>query len=96
MLLARFTRVVALGGGGYSMDDTVRGWTLLFAELAGRELGGGYGGALGGVLLGDSSIEGSDLRDMRVYTTGPAAERVRENSQRLIEWYRSAIRPRLA
>jgi len=96
MLHARFPRIAALGGGGYSMDDTVRGWTLLFAELAGRELGGGYGGAIGGVLLGDASIEGSDLLDMRVYTTGPAADRIRESSGRTIDWYREAIRPRLA
>lgn len=96
MLLARFRRIVALGGGGYSTDDTVRGWTLLFAELAGRELGGGYGGAIGGVLLGDPSIEGSDLRDMRVYTTGPDGDRIREATGRLIDWYRGRIRPRLA
>jgi acetoin utilization protein AcuC len=96
MLHSRFPRIAALGGGGYSMESTVRGWTLLFAELAGREIGGGYGGAIGGVLLGDSSIEGSDLRDMRVYTTGRSAEAIRERSEALIEWYRGEIRPVLA
>jgi len=96
MLHSRFPRIAALGGGGYSMESTVRGWTLLFAELAGREIGGGYGGALGGVLLGDSSIEGGDLRDMRVYTTGRSADAIRERSEALIEWYRGEIRPVLA
>ena len=95
MLHARFPRIVALGGGGYNVHDCVRGWTMLWAELAGRELGGGYGGVIGGVLLGDAEIEGSDLRDMRVYTTGPEAERIRELSGRLVERYRTAIRPRL-
>ena len=75
------------------MENTIRGWTLLFAELAGRDIEGGYGGALGGVLLGDPSITGSDLRDMHVYTTGKAHEAIRERSEALIEWYRDEIRP---
>jgi acetoin utilization protein AcuC len=93
MLRSRFPRIAALGGGGYNVENAVRGWTLLFAELAGREIGGGYGGALGGVLLGDASIEGSDLRDMRVYTTGNAADAIRSRSEELVGWYREEIRP---
>ncbi len=93
MLRSRFPRIAALGGGGYNIGNTVRGWTLLFAELAGREMDGGYGGALGGVLLGDPSIAGSDLRDMHVYTTGKAHDEIRERSEALIEWYRGEIRP---
>jgi acetoin utilization protein AcuC len=95
MLHRRFPGIVALGGGGYNMDDVVRGWTMLWAELAGRDLGQGYGGAIGGVLLGDSSIEGSDLRDMRIYTTGPEAERIRAASEKTVAWYRNEIRDRL-
>ena len=93
LLRVRFPRIAALGGGGYNIENVVRGWTLLFSELAGREIGGGYGGALGGVLLGDPAIEGSDLRDMHVYTTGKAGDTVRERSEALVEWYRSEIRP---
>ncbi len=93
MLHSRFPRIAALGGGGYNMENAVRGWTLLFAELAGRDIGGGYVGALGGVLLGDPSIVGSDLRDMHVYTTGKMQEEIRERSEALIEWYRGDIRP---
>jgi acetoin utilization protein AcuC len=96
MLRSRFTRIAALGGGGYNMENAVRGWTLLFAELAGRELEEGYGGALGGVLLGDPSIVGSDLRDMHVYTTGKARDSIRERSEALVEWYLGEIRPILA
>jgi len=96
MLRSRFPRIAALGGGGYNMENAVRGWTLLFAELAGREIGGGYGGAVGGVLLGDPSIVGSDLRDMHVYTTGKAQDVIKERSEALVEWYRGEIRPILA
>jgi acetoin utilization protein AcuC len=93
MLRSRFPHIAALGGGGYNVAGTVRGWTLLWAELAGRQLGGGYGGALGGVLMGDPEIDESDLRDMHVYTSGPAAERVRTSSEMLVERYRRDIRP---
>ena len=96
LLRSQFPRIAALGGGGYNIENVVRGWTLLFTELTGREIDGGYGGALGGVLLGDPAIEGSDLRDMHVYTTGNAADSIRERSEALIEWYRSEIRPILA
>jgi len=87
--------IVALGGGGYSMDDTVRGWTLLWAELAGRDVGVDYGGLLGGVFLGDSSVEESDLRDMRVYTTGPDGDKAAAASEEAVGIYRERIRPAL-
>ncbi|MBN2185805.1 MAG: acetoin utilization protein AcuC [Candidatus Krumholzibacteriota bacterium] len=94
-LHGRFPRIMATGGGGYNMDDVVKGWTLLWAELAGIELGGGYGGALGGVFLGDSSIYGSDLRDMRIVTSGPRKEDMLRDADRKIAWYRENIRPYL-
>ena len=95
-LHSAFPRIVALGGGGYNMGDVVRGWTLLWAELAGVELDTGYGGALGGVLMGDASIDGSDLRDMQIVTSGPAKERLKEKAGELIGWYRGSIRPFIA
>ncbi|MBN1885870.1 MAG: acetoin utilization protein AcuC [Candidatus Krumholzibacteriota bacterium] len=92
----RFPRILALGGGGYRMDDVVRGWTLVWVELSGQVLDAGYGGALGGVFLGDPSIEGSDLRDMRLYTTGPVKERLGRMADRAIEQYRTQRRPLIA
>ncbi|MCK4538339.1 MAG: acetoin utilization protein AcuC [Candidatus Krumholzibacteria bacterium] len=94
-LHAAFPRILALGGGGYNMADVVRGWTLLWAELAGVELDSGYGGALGGVLLGDASIDGSDLRDMQLYTTGPAKEALRKHSESLVARFEKEIKPLL-
>ncbi len=95
ILHAAFPRIVALGGGGYNLDDVAKCWTLLWAELSGQELEDPYGGALGGVFLGDASLEGSDLRDMRSYTSGPVKEGLREKAERLIEHYRNRIRPLL-
>jgi len=91
-----FPRILALGGGGYNMGDVERGWTLLWAELAGLAIEGGYAGALGGVFLGDSSLPESDLRDMHAYTTGPDKERLVARARELIEHFEKEIRPLLA
>ena len=91
-----FPRILALGGGGYNMGDVERGWTLLWAELAGLPIEGGYAGALGGVFLGDSSLPESDLRDMHAYTTGPDKERLVARARELIEHFEKEIRPLLA
>ena len=88
-----YPRIVALGGGGYRMEDVIKGWTLVWAELSGIPLDDGYGGAVGGVLLGDSSIEGSDLRDMRHHTTGPVKEALVAGAERLIAHFHDKIRP---
>lgn len=78
------------------MGDVERGWTLLWAELAGLAIEGGYAGALGGVFLGDSSLPESDLKDMHVYTTGPDKERLVARARELIEHFEKEIRPLLA
>lgn len=93
MLHRDFPRILALGGGGYNMRDVERGWTLLWAEIAGLELGEGYGGSLGGVFLGDSSLPGSDLRDMHAYTTGPDKDRQLARARELVEHFEKEIQP---
>ena len=90
-----FPRIVALGGGGYNLDDVAKCWTLLWAELSGQQLEDSYGGALGGVFLGDASLQGSDLRDMRSYTSGPVKEALRDGAERLASHYRERVRPLL-
>ncbi len=94
-LHSRFPRILATGGGGYNMEDVAKGWTLLWAELAGAELDAGYGGAMGGVFLGDSSIHGSDLRDMRIFSSGPRKEEMLRDAEGKLSWYRENIRPYL-
>ena len=88
-----FPRILALGGGGYNMADVERGWTLLWAEIAGLKLDDGCGGSLGGVFLGDSSLPGSDLRDMHAYTTGPDKDRHVARARELVEHFEGNIRP---
>jgi acetoin utilization protein AcuC len=95
MLHREHSRILALGGGGYNMREVERGWTLLWSELSGLKLDEGYGGALGGVFLGDSSLQESNLRDMHVYTTGPEKERLFARAQELIAHFEREIQPLL-
>ena len=95
-LVGACPNIVALGGGGYSMEDVVRGWTLLWAALSGQVLEDAYGGALGGVFLGDTTMDQGDLRDMRVNTTGPAKEAQLGEANRLVAWFEAEILPRIS
>ncbi|MCX5753947.1 MAG: hypothetical protein NTW97_09965, partial [Candidatus Krumholzibacteria bacterium] len=52
-----------------------------------------YLGSLGGVFLGDSTLPGSDLRDMHAYTTGPEKDRLLARARELIEHFEKEIRP---
>jgi acetoin utilization protein AcuC len=92
MLHQRYKKILALGGGGYSMGDVVKCWTMLWSELCGVELNAGYGGALGGVLLGDPAIEDSDLRDMHSYTSGPVKDKLLERANELINNFEKNIK----
>ena len=55
-------KVLALGGGGYSVPDVVRGWTLAWAELNDLKPHDPYQGLIGGALIGHgNSVD--ELRD---------------------------------
>jgi len=95
LLHAECPRILALGGGGYNMREVERGWTLLWAELSGIPLEDEYGGALGGVFLGDPSLTSTSLRDMHVYTTGPEKERLLVRAQELIAHFERETKPLL-
>jgi len=62
-LLARDRPILALGGGGYNVPNTVRGWTLCWSILCGANDGlSDYGVGAGGVLLQNTDWLGG-LRD---------------------------------
>jgi len=54
-------KVLALGGGGYSVPDVVRGWTLAWAELNGLQPYDPYQGLIGGAVLG----HGNNIDELR-------------------------------
>ncbi len=56
--------VLATGGGGYNLDNTVRGWALIFQVMCGRQ---GYdeSAGLGGVMLENTDWAGG-MRDRTI------------------------------
>jgi acetoin utilization protein AcuC len=95
LLHRSFPRIVALGGGGYNKSNVEKCLTLLWEELAGIKPEMGYGGALGGVFLGDSSVQGADLRDMPVVTSGTEKDEALIRADQLVAYYHKEIRPLL-
>ena len=65
--------IVAVGGGGYHVENTVRAWALAWTVLCGDELRDEASAGLGGVLLESTEWQGG-LRD-RVLV--PSADQVR-------------------
>ena len=54
--------ILATGGGGYNIDNTVRAWALAWSILCGADSGEGVNHAVGGVLLESTEWQGG-LRD---------------------------------
>ena len=83
--------ILATGGGGYNVDNTVRGWTLAWSVLCGEEeydLSIG----LGGVMLENVEWSGG-FRDRVIMTDVEKRAQVNVEVNRVIEKIRSEIFP---
>jgi acetoin utilization protein AcuC len=74
--------ILAVGGGGYNLDNTVRAWSLAWAVLCGDDNGGAQTYGTGGVMLENTDWQGG-LRDRVLvpsqaqrHTIEPAVETV--------------------
>ena len=72
--------LLVTGGGGYHVDNTVRGWALAWAVLCGEDSGGDAHAGLGGVMMETTEWRGG-LRDRALIpdadqakTVGPAVD----------------------
>ena len=65
-LMARNKPILATGGGGYHVENTVRGWSLVWSVLSGNEIDEDVAAGMGGVMLANTDWLGG-LRD-RVLT----------------------------
>lgn len=84
-------KVVMLGAGGYDETATVNYWALAWAALTGQTIQDEFAGLVGGVFLGAQDIDGGDLRDMRVQTSGPEKERVMAQLEDVASSLKSAM-----
>lgn len=91
-LLAFGRPILATGGGGYDVDDTVRGWTLAWSVLSGQEMDhAGIG--VGGVMLENIEWSGG-LRDRALAADYPGRAGLEEEVARVVDWIRENVFPR--
>jgi acetoin utilization protein AcuC len=67
-LMALNKPILATGGGGYNVENTVRAWALAWSIFCGEDEGNDFVHALGGVMLESTEWLGG-LRDMRIPVT---------------------------
>jgi len=86
-------RWIGLGAGGYNLDNVARGWTLAWAVITGQETGQDDLLTLGGMFMGETDLGLSAIRDMHVYTTGPAKEQAYREADRVINYLKDHVFP---
>jgi acetoin utilization protein AcuC len=84
--------LLALGGGGYDLYKTARGWTLAWAILNDLEPQDEFVGIIGGMMFGPESEAGT-LFDQSVCATGDEKEKVEEEVERLLTYIKNTIFP---
>lgn len=90
-LLAFGRPILATGGGGYDVDDTVRGWTLAWSVLSGGEMDhAGIG--VGGVMLENIEWSGG-LRDRALAQDYPERAAAEAEVAAVIERIRERVFP---
>jgi acetoin utilization protein AcuC len=92
--LRRFERpILAVGGGGYHVENTVRGWALVWSVLCGeQEVSDAIGLGLGGVMMETTDWQGG-LRDRMLRGDAARTARCREQVDGTIERLRSTLFP---
>lgn len=81
--------ILAVGGGGYHVENTVRAWALVWATLCGRQQGEEEWAGLGGVML--QSTDWQDDRGLRDRILVPTREQ-KEMVEPVIEEVLQAVR----
>ncbi|UCD00200.1 MAG: acetoin utilization protein AcuC [Phycisphaerales bacterium] len=84
--------LVATGGGGYNVDNTVRAWALAWSIFCGAEAADDMHHAIGGVLLESTEWQGG-LRDRALAVSESQLEAVVPTLAKTIETIKSTIFP---
>ena len=92
-LIVRFDKpVLVTGGGGYHVENTVRGWTLAWSILCGDDTGEDARMGLGGVMLENADWLGG-LRDRMLLTDGGRRDTVDADMAVTVQRLRSTLFP---
>jgi acetoin utilization protein AcuC len=84
--------ILAVGGGGYSPDDTARGWALAWCILCQIEREEDLYMGLGGVFLGSSEWN-AGLRDKHIYLLGNEKAKIVEKVEASVELIKKSFFP---
>jgi acetoin utilization protein AcuC len=84
--------LLLLGGGGYNLEATARGWALAWATLCHIEPDNDMWMGMGGVFLGSSEWS-AGLRDMHVYTTGAEKTKILKQINQTLDYIKKNIFP---
>jgi acetoin utilization protein AcuC len=91
--LLRFEKpILATGGGGYHVENTVRAWALVWTVLSGQESEHGLAAGLGGVMLQSTDWQGG-LHDREVPVTTQQRETVLPALEASLEMVKAKIFP---
>jgi len=93
-LLALRLPLLVTGGGGYHVENTVRGWALAWQTCSSEEDAAELSTGLGGVLLGSSEWAGG-LRDRVLPVTEEQRQAVEPELSRAIQRLRTNLSPHL-
>jgi len=91
-LLAFERPILATGGGGYHVENTVRAWSLGWTVLAGVDDHHDYSAAVGGVMMESTDWQGG-LRDRELPVTEQQRQAVVPALEQSIEMIRAKIFP---
>jgi len=91
-LLAFNKPIVATGGGGYNVENTVRAWALAWSIFCGADAGQHLDQAIGGVLLESTEWQGG-LRDRALAVSESQRQTVVPAVQATIEAIKSTVFP---
>jgi acetoin utilization protein AcuC len=83
--------ILATGGGGYNIDNTVRAWALAWSILCGAD-SASQGPALGGVMLGNTEWQGG-LRDQVLAVSSQQRDAVMPAIENTIKTIKSTVFP---
>lgn len=84
--------ILATGGGGYHVENTVRAWALAWTILSGQDLDHGIDAGIGGVMLQSTDWQGG-LRDRELPVTNQQREMVVPALEASIEMIKAKVFP---
>jgi acetoin utilization protein AcuC len=84
--------ILATGGGGYNVENTVRAWALAWSVFCGADRGAGLDHAVGGVLLETTEWQGG-LRDRALAVTEQQKNTVEPAIETVVQKIKKTIFP---